>query len=231
MELRSQDDFCIFALMLCHGLLTRCRTTFCIGTAASRLLFVAVGFWINYIAFCKSTLATGASKLLHRDSLVQCYICLRSSMVFGAPLPADRGRVAAYRVCRGCLRICFLFFHLLISILSRGGAVATSDHENVSVTQEMKFHRQNWKSVILSWLLRPLHPKWSSIFKKWRKMRFWVAPQRVPRSRSPGTRGTFDGSCVGKNYARRWMAWELKGASYSGVRKKNAMKSVCRNPL
>ena len=106
-------------------------------------------------------------------------------MVFGAPLPADRGRVAAYRVCRGCLRICFLFFHLLISILSRGGAVATSDHENVSVTQEMKFHRQNWKSVILSWLLRPLHPKWSSIFKKWRKMRFWVAPQRVPRSRSP----------------------------------------------
>lgn len=107
--------------MLCHGLLTRCRTTFCIGTAASRLLFVAVGFWINYIAFCKSTLATGASKLLHRDSLVQCYICLRSSMVFGTPLPADRGRVAAYRVCRGCLPICFLFFHLpILSSLKAG---------------------------------------------------------------------------------------------------------------
>ena len=159
---------------------------FCIGTAASRLLFVAVCFWINHSAFCKSTLATGASKLLHRDSLVQCYICLRSSMVLGTPLPADRGRVAAYRVCRGCLRICFLFFHLLISILSQGRAVATSDHENVSVTQEMKFHRQKLKKhVILSWLLRPLHPKWSSTFKKWRKMRFWVAPQRVPRSRSP----------------------------------------------
>ena len=150
MELRSQDDFCIFALMLCHGLLTMCRTTFWIGTAASRLLFVAVGFWINYIAFCKSTLATGASKLLHRDSLVQCYICLRSSMVFGTPLPADRGRVAAYRVCRGCLRICFLFFHLpILSSLKAG----------------------RWPRAITK--MCQLRRKWNSIVKT-EKVWFWV---------------------------------------------------------